>query len=606
VAERYLIHELLGIGGMGEVYLAEHIHMKKRVALKVLHGALSRQDDVVKRFEREAVAAARINHPSVITATDFGPLSGGSFYLVLELIEGVSLSEELTRLGKLDVQRTFGILFQITAALEAAHAAKIVHRDLKPDNVMLVASADGEDYVKVLDFGIAKLQSDVKAKESGPALTRAGAIFGTPEYMAPEQAQGYDVDERADLYALGMIGYELLTGRTAFHDEDTLTVLRGQILSAPAPLPSEVHAPFANLIMRLLEKDPAKRPGSAPEVLKELFTIAEEEGWPIPEPKTRVGTKIDLRASRGYVAPGFSLNPGKLVLGQLQSIRSLSMLPVRLGPKRVPLWLPLIALVLGLILGGVLIRGSSTVETVEAKPVQNAEPPWPSLEAAANGDRDVLGELRKRLHAATPESDAALTPDKRKLFADSYFALGRGLTKVRLSTAALSAYASGIRLDRGRANHPALLLDVAVAIDDREAFEAALQFLIDELGSSGPDVLYDALRRARAKSASSATIARLQKALRSPAVRGKASPEILAILELEKSKYCAEYRQVLNQSEVHWDGRSLAKLESLSVTRGCGRKGTEDCFRCLRDSSTLADAIAKARATAGPVLPQPN
>ncbi|MEO6418370.1 MAG: serine/threonine-protein kinase, partial [Polyangiaceae bacterium] len=219
---RYKIEKLLGEGGMGAVYQAEHTHMRKRLAVKVLHPEMSRLPEVVARFEREAMAAAHIDHPNVATATDFGKLEDGSFFLVLEFVEGESLRDVIA-VGRLETGRALRILRQIAAALQRAHALGIVHRDLKPENVMLVNREGEPDFVKVLDFGIAKVQigelTAGNVKESGPGqplLTQAGMVYGTPEYMAPEQALGQPVDPRADIYSLGIIGYEMLAGVRPF------------------------------------------------------------------------------------------------------------------------------------------------------------------------------------------------------------------------------------------------------------------------------------------------------------------------------------------------------------------------------------------------------
>ncbi len=192
LAGRYRIEHLLGSGGMGSVYRAEHVLMRKACAVKVLHREMTQVKEVVARFEREAVAAARIEHPNVATATDFGQLENGSFYLVLEFIEGKSLSRLIADVGPLPEARALLITRQIADALAAAHGAGIVHRDLKPDNVMLVAKDGANDFVKVLDFGIAK----ISIEEPGPdqqALTRLNTVMGTPEYMAPEQALFFNV-----------------------------------------------------------------------------------------------------------------------------------------------------------------------------------------------------------------------------------------------------------------------------------------------------------------------------------------------------------------------------------------------------------------------------
>ncbi|HEX7668809.1 MAG TPA: serine/threonine-protein kinase, partial [Polyangiaceae bacterium] len=227
LAERYRVDRFLGSGGMGAVYLGEHILMRKAVALKVLHRDMTVHAEVVARFEREAVAAGRIDHPNVAAASDFGRLADGSFYLVLEYVDGRSLASLIDE-GPIELGRTLAIAEQVASALVAAHVAGIVHRDLKPDNVMLVRSADGADHVKVLDFGIAKVagqEADGAASENGRQLTRVGAVMGTVGYMAPEQALGQAVDHRADLYAFGVLLYEMVAGTRPFVAEELSQVI---------------------------------------------------------------------------------------------------------------------------------------------------------------------------------------------------------------------------------------------------------------------------------------------------------------------------------------------------------------------------------------------
>src|SRR6185369_6155904 len=217
VSGRYRLQKLIGEGGMGSVYLAEHMHMRKRVALKLLHAEMSQDAEVLARFRREAEAAAHVEHPNVASATDFGQAEDGSFFLVLEYVEGTSLRKALEA-GPLSSARALHIARQIALALERAHGSGIVHRDLKPENVMLVRKGDDPDFVKVLDFGIAKVPADPVHGESNPQviLTKMGAVLGTPEYMSPEQSVGDPVGPATDLYALGIIMYEMLTGLHPF------------------------------------------------------------------------------------------------------------------------------------------------------------------------------------------------------------------------------------------------------------------------------------------------------------------------------------------------------------------------------------------------------
>ncbi|HEU4411818.1 MAG TPA: protein kinase [Polyangiaceae bacterium] len=280
LSDRYRITSLIGEGGMGEVYLGEHVLMRKRVAIKVLHPDMMMHDEIVARFEREAMAAAHIDHPNVAAATDFGRTPEGSFFLVLEYIEGRSLREMLAGLGALPAARALHIVRQVTAALARAHELGIVHRDLKPENVMLVVRGQDTDFVKVLDFGIAKVPVQELTGKATVVhqLTRMGVMYGTPEYMAPEQALGQQVDHRADLYALGVMLYEMVTGSRPFEAADPVSLVAQHITVPPQP-PSarnpqaEVPKPVEDLVLRLLQKDAQARPASAEEVIEAIDEI---------------------------------------------------------------------------------------------------------------------------------------------------------------------------------------------------------------------------------------------------------------------------------------------------------------------------------------------
>ncbi len=273
VADRYRLIKQLGEGAMGAVFLAEHVHMRKRFALKVLLPAAMGSPEIVARFEREAIAAGNIDHPGVCAATDFGRLPDGSFFLVLEYVDGQSL-RNVVHQGAMLPDRAIVIARQILAALAAAHAKGVVHRDIKPENVMIVTGPNGEDVVKVLDFGIAKLTDAAPASEGRENLTRMGAIYGTPAYMAPEQAMGRAVDHRVDLYAVGVMLHEMITGRPPF-DGDGILVLARHVNDVPPPLvspldPNGVSNDLASFVGRLLAKKADARPESAHQAIAEI------------------------------------------------------------------------------------------------------------------------------------------------------------------------------------------------------------------------------------------------------------------------------------------------------------------------------------------------
>jgi len=265
-AGRYRIMKLLGEGGMGQVYLAEHVAIEKRVALKVLRAEYATKGEIVTRFQQEAISASRIKHPNVLDVFDFGQLDNGCFYLAMEYLEGNDLADEITRRRVLDAATGIRVALQICRALAAAHVNGVVHRDMKPENVFLQRTADGEEIVKIVDFGIAQLRSkdEAAAETKHRRLTRTGMIFGTPEYMAPEQASGKHADLRADIYAVGIIMYEMFTGAVPFTGETFLGVLTKH-LNEPAPQMNVVYPELTispqlqGVIMRALAKDPTVR-----------------------------------------------------------------------------------------------------------------------------------------------------------------------------------------------------------------------------------------------------------------------------------------------------------------------------------------------------------
>lgn len=283
VSGRYRVLRMLGEGGMGRVYLAEHEAIEKKVALKVLHIEYSRKADIVTRFQQEAISASRIKHPNVLDVFDFGQLEDGSFFLAMEFLEGNDLADELVRTRVLRPERGLRLAVQICRALGAAHAKGVVHRDMKPENVFLQRTGDGEEIVKIVDFGIAQLRTNDEMAASEPKrrrLTKTGMIFGTPEYMAPEQAGGRRADHRADVYAVGVILYEMFTGAVPFTGDSFVAVLTRTLQDPPPPM-NEVAPDIAIsgalqvAILRALAKTPEERYASMGEFAQALLATPE-------------------------------------------------------------------------------------------------------------------------------------------------------------------------------------------------------------------------------------------------------------------------------------------------------------------------------------------
>lgn len=278
--QRYRIIELLGRGGMGTVYKAEHIGISKPVAVKLFSPRTSNITSGQKRFSREAFASARVEHPNCVVVSDFGTLEDGSLYIAMELLRGIPLNELIKAEGPLEVARALRIVKHILAGLEAAHESGIVHRDLKPHNVILIEWLGDKDFAKILDFGLAKLMGSALEDEGGGKLTAVDTTFGTPKYMAPEQATGKEIDHRADLYSVSVILYELIAGRPPFvHDNPVKLVM----MHATEPIPplakwipdNRVPRAVEELILTGLSKKPKDRMGTATEYLAAIDHLLE-------------------------------------------------------------------------------------------------------------------------------------------------------------------------------------------------------------------------------------------------------------------------------------------------------------------------------------------
>ncbi len=279
--DRYELVAHLATGGMGAVFRARHVHLRKDVAVKVLRPDLTSSAEIVERFRREAEIASALEHDNIVRVTDFGRSSEGYLFLVMELLTGESLFDRLRREGFLPPEEAVSVLWQVCAGLEAAHALGVVHRDLKPENVYLARTGSGREVAKILDFGIAKI-----ADPSSGSATQAGIVVGTPEYLSPEQAMGTPIDARADVYAVGLIAWRTLAGRHPFKAEEPRALLMMQATRPVPPLTEtrpdlSAYPALVAAVARACAKEPRERQQTA-EALKDELAAALGHAFILP------------------------------------------------------------------------------------------------------------------------------------------------------------------------------------------------------------------------------------------------------------------------------------------------------------------------------------
>jgi len=637
VSNRYRIQKMIGEGGMGAVYLAEHTHMRKRVALKLLHAEMSQDEEVLARFRREAEAAAHVEHPNVAAATDFGQTEDGAFFLVLEYVEGTSLRDVLKG-GALSPQRALHVARQIAFALERAHGGGIVHRDLKPENVMLVHKGDDADFVKVLDFGIAKVEPHPQRDTTQP-LTKLGTILGTPEYMAPEQALGETVGPAADLYAVGVMLYEMLTGKHPFDADDRMAVLSMHIV-APVPKMADrnpaidIPSPIEDLVRRLLEKDAKQRPVGARALVDAIDIAAAQSGIDLPHvtsmrsfgresnpdygrspqppsgemlaaPPSRAWTANDALAKTDYGLPASPPMPLAQAATQhgrpggasraAQGASGLPALPAFLEPltklpRNVLIGIAAAFPVFVLMMVVVLIIATRSSAT-DADAADAA--PGTGKAAQASNVRPTRASPEK-LRAATAQGVTALEALATEFPEDPavHKELARLLADGNRPGDMLQVLRTLVKIDANAVDDK--LIDAVVGATLRsETADEAFAMLEGSLGPRGVDALVDL---STSKAMPPSIQKRAAKSLARQDVRANASPATSVMLDLKSAKKCEDKRELLQRVEESGDARVLPSLKAMKSPRGCGFMGMRDCFSCLRKDTSLDDAIKAVEA----------
>jgi serine/threonine-protein kinase len=523
LAERYRIDALIDRGSMGRVYVGEHVLMHKRVAIKVLHRELTSVPEFVTRFEREARAAANIDSDHVVAATDFGKLPDGAVFLVLEFIEGKNLRDEITE-GAMPVTRALHIGRQIASALASAHSLGIVHRDLKPENVMLVEKPGDEDFVKVLDFGIAKVPiGEMAVEEDGPSsrpITKAGMVFGTPEYMPPEQALGQDVDERADIYSLGVMIYEMLAGVRPFLADSQVAVL-GQQLSRDAPPIRErapgtfVPPPVERLVMRLLAREAKNRPQTARDVLDDIDKLLGYSPMRSRIPTLLTGTRLtdsnppaasgqDLPTQRTDI-PGLE-SPLQRLTDWVEARRPVLPAPLRGLP--VPALLSVPFGVAGLFIGFLIVllfspahhdtqAATAASASASANPSASAPSAVPEVASATPPPSASATSTSKagaeELSAAATQGTDALEALERKYPNDAAvrLAMSAAALKNKDAPAAVQALAEALALSPELKDDGQVASALWILAQNKKSSARAFEILKGPMGDRGKSILRD-------------------------------------------------------------------------------------------------------------------
>jgi len=569
VSGRYRLTEVLAMGGVGVVFKGEHLHMRKWVAIKVLHPDAQDAPDLVARFQREAVAGAHIQHPNVAAATDFGELEDGAFFLVLEYVRGATLREVIKR-GPMPLARAGRIAKQIAAALAATHAIGIVHRDVTPRNVMVIETEGARDQVKLIDFGLAKVDTArlVTAVPSRGSLhdqriTGTGAVFGTIAYLAPEVARGMDlVDARADLYALGLVVYEMLSGKHPFDTTDAVELFKRHAATKPPPIaqraPGVVVPPAVEaVVMRLLEKSPDARYPSADALIAALEAALADEGvlaTPVPSmvaisapaaldlapPPAAVKPRDPPRARLAYAAVGvvaiavlgFSLWWARSAGPDDASIEAPSPLASSSSAVIAP-------------------SAVAAIPSAEVKVVAAPSPPPRAPSTASAVDPVARAQLRNAV--AAHDFKHGIAP---------FFAL--------------------VEHDPTAFHDPALAtsardLAVTSALVASDDVDKLFEALASRVGSDGVDVLYEIVRtRGGSKAA-----ARAESLLVRSDVNARATPTLQITYALRAAP-CAEKLALLDRAAEIGDTRTLVVLETTVKACFSRNQALDDAIKSLR------------------------
>ncbi len=572
VADRYLIHHRVGEGGMGVVYRAEHIGLKKDVAVKILLPELGAIEGVVKRFEREARSMSRLDHPGVVRVTDFGSTKDHLLFLVMDFIDGEPLGDLIARTGRLEPGRAVHLVRQVLLALDHAHSLGVVHRDLKPDNIMVMNPDSASENTKILDFGIAKILED--SSEDKKPLTVAGTVFGTPEYLSPEQAAGDPADIRADLYTVGVILYELVTGERPFKAKNRMELIKKHISADPKPITnvlpiSEIPEDLDTVILKAMAKDPDDRYQTAMELYNDLSALPMEHRavtfWPSqsqptgvnPLEITAVGKKPAASKKKFHIAATIAV---------LLIVAAAALFFVFRSDKK-----------------------DSPVDQIAAKEEAMDKNLLAGLDEQA---RKQVRTARAHINAVKPEQAVKILEPLLKEHEEIgyiHYLVGRAQIMLKNISTGLNRYARAVELEPVLRKDKRLQEDVFLLLTSkiRKHRKAAVEFIEDSLAEDSLDILVRSFEELNNYQILRATLLIAEKHGFGDKVKKNRFYELM----LRDSPHCAERGEAAKQLMLSEDVEALPALRAALVRkpwRSYGRKRSNDCIK-----DTLEEAIKR-------------
>ncbi|MCE9579633.1 MAG: protein kinase [Deltaproteobacteria bacterium] len=591
---RYRLDSLVGRGGMGVVYRAEHVAIRRAVALKLLHPSLAGVPELRSRFEREALAIGRINHLNCVNVSDFGKLDDGSLFLVMEYLEGKGLGDVIEKEHHLRPRRVLRILRHVLAGLGHAHQAGIVHRDIKPDNVVLVPH-DNSELAKILDWGIAKMIGGA-VHEDDVKLTQAGVAFGTPIYMSPEQALGSPIDGRADLYGASVMAFEMLTGRPPFYSEDKLEVMSMHTTREPptmaealeaegypgAAIPASVEA----LIRRGLAKRRDARFDNAEAYIaaidEVLVELSLEDGGqlsgasPITVAAIATTSLTETGSAPLISVTGTSLFGSRPITPTVTEARLSA--PVELLQRkrpwwrRQPIWIAAAGAGLAVVVAVAIVLGTSGGGAVDL-------PPTTKLAASAAAELD-RGNPTGAIKVLEADKDALASDPAAQL------QLGHAQAARRQNRPAVEAYRTAIGLDPRAGSDPQLRANLRAITDDNDvaaamaAFEVVIGLGDDDARTRLVAAAIDGNPQRRAGAA--ALVARVGLSSRVDWLTSYG-------LDLEQGEQCEVRKLAVAKLRALGDVRAIPVLEEAVARKGkYGRDKGKPVNTCLADDAQAA------------------